>query len=139
MLDSINLCDSSLYLVLAMLMALPAIALSMAYTPNDRVLSWLRLCRDAWRMANIEDKEAAYIQGVDHSQLCRQLALRDQAHPSLARFGAFNDEVRLNLAQGICDHTGKAILVRDERLQRLIVTVETLGDDVVLEQKRRAS
>ncbi len=103
--------------------------------PCDRVRAFLKAWEDANERCGLRRKQMAAYQKLTEAQLSMQMALVRRAHPSLARAALAPDDVYINWAEGLCDLTGTARVVRDRKLDKLIHVVEMLEQRVGLPVK----
>lgn len=104
---------------------MPAICLLLPFEMTERSRRLVEALQAAARKAGLQQKEVAYAQGLSEQRWNRQLAMRDGAHPSLARAGELPDEVLIAFAEEICARVpGGARVVRDAQINRLIDAME---------------
>jgi hypothetical protein len=111
------------------------LGLCMAGMPTERMQRMAAALKRVYAKSGMPRKQIAMRLGQSESLLSRQLELRDGSQPGFARQGELPDESLLDLADELCAMVGKARVVRDEKLDRLLWAVETLSQS----QERKAS
>jgi hypothetical protein len=108
------------------LLIVPFLGLLATWTPTDRTKRLLDALEAAARRAGLPKKAVAAAQGLSEQRWQRQLALRDNAHPSLARAGELPDDVLLHFADEICTRIGGARVVRDAQLISVMAALDRI-------------
>lgn len=128
-----------------LLVLVPFLGFLATWEASPRALRVLAALERAAQKAGLPKKAVAASQGLSEQRWSRQLAMRDGAHPSLARFGELPDDVLLNFADELCAIVGGARVVRDAQILAVMDAIDRIQVRMArmelpaAEQERQAS